>query len=401
MKAFLKVTAASVALLAAGAAGAQEVRVGSVAGVTGPIADLIAPIVEGRNLAVRHVNEQGGFFRSGDRMAMVLGDSACDPKAAVDASTKVVNVDRVVAIVGASCSGATSAMVQSVTAPAGVVSVSESATAPSISRLDDNDLAFRTAASDAYQGRALARLVRDRGFRTVSVTAANDDYNAALGKVFSEAFVAMGGNLAASALHEPNKASYRSEVASLRKSGTQALVVFAYYGSSGITIMRNALETRMFNTFFGADGMADQTVIDQLGAENLTRTFFTTPSADDSTDAYKRFAEAAAAANLAPGAPFVAQGYDATFVLALAIEKAGSTDRAAIREALREVANAPGEPILPGEWEKAKALIAEGTDIDYVGASGQIDFDENGDVAGVYSVNSVGPDGTWVSELLK
>ena len=80
--------------------------------------------------------------------------------------------------------------------------------------------------------------------------------------------------------------------------------------------------------------------------------------------------------------PFVDQTYDATFLTLLAIEKAGSTDRAAMAQALRDVASAPGEKVGPGEWEKAKALLAEGKDIDYDGAGGNYDFDENGDVVG-------------------
>ena len=64
------------------------------------------------------------------------------------------------------------------------------------------------------------------------------------------------------------------------------------------------------------------------------------------------------------------------------ISSAGNTDRTAIRNALREVANPPGEKILPGEWAKAKKLIAAGTDIDYEGVSGPQDFDNNGDVTG-------------------
>ena len=395
----LTTTIAALGIVAGGTAGADEVRIGSVAGITGPIADLIEPIVGGRNLAAAHVNAEGGLL-GGDTMVMVQGDSACDPKAAVDAGTKVINVDRVVAVVGPSCSGATSAFTQSVSIPAGVVAVSDSATAPSLTRLEDDDLFFRVAASDAYQGRALARLVLDKGYRTVSVTAANDDYNAAIGKVFAVEYAKMGGTIASSGVHEPNKASYRSEVASMKKKGAEALVVFAYYGSSGITIMRNALETGLFSSFFGADGMADTSVIEQLGAENLKKTYITTVAADDGTEAYARFAEAAEAEGLPPGAPFVAQGYDAAFLLALAIEQAGSADRAAIPAALRAVANAPGEPILPGEWEKAKRLIAAGEDIDYHGASGEIEFDDNGDVAGVYAVNTVGPDGTWMAEPL-
>ncbi|MEM9140922.1 MAG: ABC transporter substrate-binding protein, partial [Pseudomonadota bacterium] len=85
---------------------AEDVKVGSVAGITGPIAELVAPIMDGRTLAAAHVNDNGGLL-DGRTMVMVAADSQCDPKAGVDAGNKVVNVDQVVAIVGASCSGAT------------------------------------------------------------------------------------------------------------------------------------------------------------------------------------------------------------------------------------------------------------------------------------------------------
>jgi hypothetical protein len=156
-------TAAAALALTAGAAQAADINVGSVAGVTGPIAELVAPIVAGRNLAAQHVNDQGGLL-DGDTSNLILADSQCDPKAGVDAATKVVNVEQVVAVLGASCSGATNGMVQSVTIPAGVVALSDSATAPSITELQDNDLVFRVAPSDAYQGLALAQLAIDAGF---------------------------------------------------------------------------------------------------------------------------------------------------------------------------------------------------------------------------------------------
>src|SRR5690606_32912312 len=87
-------------------------------------------------------------------------------------------------------------------------------------------------------------------------------------------------------------------------------------------------------------------------------------------------------AGLDPDASFAAHSYDAAFLLALAIEKNGSADREGLAAALREVATAPGEVILPGEWEKAKKLIAEGQDINYEGATGSLEFDDKGDVPG-------------------
>lgn len=397
----LLLASAAASALAAAAAVAAEIKVGSAGGITGPIAEIIADVFEGRNLAAKHVNDQGGLLK-GDTMVLVAGDGACNPTAGVDAGTKLVNVDQVVAIVGGSCSGETLAMTQSVTIPAGVVSVSDSATSPAITSLADNDLVFRVAPSDAYQGVALAELVLKSGVTKVALTYANDDYNSGLGKVFEAAFKEKGGTITATQVHEPDKASYRAEVATLGGSGAEALVLFAYYGSSGITITRNALESGAFSKFFGADGMVNEELIRQIGGENLKDAVYTTAGADDSTAAWKAYMDAATAAGLRnPAGPFVANGYDATFLIALAIEKAGAADRSKISAALREVANAPGEIILPGEWAKAKQLIAEGKDINYVGASGDIEFDENGDVSGVYNLNYPQPDGTFRTVLLK
>jgi len=393
--------AATAALSLSAGVFAGDINVGSVAGVTGPIAELVAPIVAGRNLAAEHVNSQGGLL-AGDTLNMILADSACDPKAGVDAGGKVVNVEQVVAVVGASCSGATNGMVQSVTIPAGVVNVSDSATAPSITDLEDNDLVFRVAPSDAYQGAALAKLAYDSGSRNLAMTYSNDDYNAGIAQVFEQSFTEMGGTITANQAHEPNKASYRSELSTLANGGPDGLALFAYYGSSGIAIIRNSLENDLFDKFFAADGMFDVSVIEQIGADNLKGNIQITQSASDYNDvSYQSWAELYKATGNDPKAPYAAHGYDATFLIALAIEKAGAADRSKIAAALREVANAPGEIVRPGEWEKAKALLAEGKDINYEGSTGNVDFDGNGDVAGIYGVNTVADDGTWANELIK
>jgi len=393
--------AASALALMAGSAQAADINVGSVAGVTGPIAELVAPIVAGRNLAAEHVNAQGGLME-GDTYNLILSDSQCDPKAGVDAGGKVVNVEQVVAIIGASCSGATNGMVQSVTIPAGVVALSDSATAPSITELEDNDLVFRVAPSDAYQGLAIAQLAIDQGYKKLAMTYANDDYNAGIAVVFEQAFQDLGGEITANQAHEPNKASYRSELSTLAGGDAEGLAIFAYYGGSGITIIRNSLENGLFEKFMAADGMFDASVIEQIGADILRDNIFITQSASDyDDDSYKAFAEAFEATGSDPVAPYAAHGYDASFLLALAIEKAGSADRGAISAALREVASGPGTVIRPGEWEKAKAAIAAGEDINYEGASGNADFDEAGDVGGIYSVNTIGEDGNWETNLIE
>ena len=373
-----------------------DVKVGSVAGVTGPIAELVAPILAGRNLAADHVNAAGGLL-DGNRLVMIQADSQCDAKAAVDAASKVVNVDRVVAIVGASCSGATSGMAQAVSIPAGIASVSDTSTAPSITALDDNGRVFRTVPSDAYQGATLAQYAYDLGFRRLAVTYANDDYNAGFAEVFAATFPKLGGTITASQAHEPAKPSYRAEVATLASAGdAEALALFAYYGGSGITIIRNSLEAGLFSRFLGGDAMVDQSVIDRIGADTLRgNIWLTQPISEKDSVSHMAFADAFAARGNDPQAPFAAHGYDATFVVALAIEKAGSTDSAAIAKALTQINDPDGEIINAGEWAKAKAAIAAGKAINYEGATGSVDFDANGDVPGSYGISTVGGKGTW------
>ena len=396
----LAVTACAAAMFAT-AAHADSIKVGSAGGVTGPIAELVATIVKGRDLARDQINAEGGLL-GGDKLEMVIGDSACDPKAAVDAVGKLVNVEQVVGIVGPSCSGATNASVQAVTIPAGVTVLSDSATAPSVTELKDNDTVFRVSPSDAYQGLAIAQLVNKAGIKKVAMTYSNDDYNAGIAKVFEVEFKKMGGEITGNQAHEPNKASYRSELQTLTQGGPEAIAIFAYYGSSGITIIKNSLENGLFGKFFAADGMFDQSVIDQIGADNLKGNIQITQAASDDQDAsYQAFAEAFKATGADPAAPYAAHGYDATFMMALAIEKAGAADRAKIKDALRAISDGKGEVVRPGEWAKAKKLIADGTDINYEGASGSADFDENGDVSGLFAVNVVGDDGKWAKTLLK
>ena len=84
-----------------------------------------------------------------------------------------------------------------------------------------------------------------------------------------------------------------------------------------------------------------------------------------------------------PAVPYLREINDAIYLIALAAEQAGSNDSAAIRDALREVANEPGTAVGPGQegWQAAVESIDGGEDINYEGAAGPVDLDENGDVS--------------------
>jgi branched-chain amino acid transport system substrate-binding protein len=378
----LAAAAAMATLVAAPTGAGAEVKIGFLGGFTGPIESLTPPIFEAAQLAATHVNEQGGLL-DGQQIAMPTADTGCiDATMAVNGADRLVNTEQVVAIVGALCSGATIAAANNVGIPAGVVMISPASTSPALSELDDNDLVFRTPPSDAYQGEILARILRRHDIDQIAITYVNNDYGKGFADAVSAAFEAEGGTVAINEAHEDGKADYRPEIGSLAASGADTLVVLAYVDGSGQTIIRQAVEGGDFQRFAAGDGMVGPPLIQAAGAGNLDGMILTRPGSPE-VPGSTTYRQLATDAGLDPDATFGAQGYDAAFLLALAIEKNGSADREGLNQALREVASEPGEVILPGEWEKAKRLIAEGQDINYEGATGSLEFDDNGDVPGV------------------
>lgn len=375
-------TAVAVSSLALAGAAQAEVKVGFLGGFTGGIESLTPPIFDGAQLAVTQINEQGGIL-GGQTLEMPSGDTTCsDASAASNSADRMVNSEDVTAIVGALCTGATIAAANNAAIPGGVVMVSPASTAPAVTELDDNDLVFRTVPSDAFQGEMLAKLLIEKGIDEVAVTFVNNDYGQGLSDAFAETFEAEGGTIVESLAHEDNRSDYRSELGTLSSSGVETLVVLAYADTSGQTVLRQASESGVFTQYVGADGMVGNSLVEAVGADVLEGMIATRPGSPDlpGTDI---FIEAAEAADIDPEAVFAAQAYDAAFLLALAIEQNGSAEREGLSEALRAVASAPGEIILPGEWEKAVELIAQGEDINYEGASGSHEFDDNGDVPGI------------------
>ncbi|MDF1609488.1 ABC transporter substrate-binding protein [Hoeflea sp. YIM 152468] len=371
------------ALLASSAATlAADTKIGLLMDITGPIASFIPPLQNAANLAVQHVNENGGLL-DGQAVA-VFGDTTGSSQGAVDAAGKLINVENVSIIMGALMSGTTIAAAEAAAIPAGVVQISPTATSPAMTDINDNDLLYRIVPSDNFQGEVLAKMVMDEGLKKVAVTFVNNDYGVGIGSTFVAAYKALGGEVVAEVKHEEKKNSYRSELATLSKAGGDALVVIAYAGDSGSKIVKQAIEGGLFTTFIGTDGLRDDALIADIGAEALATSFFSAPTSPDDNPNQTRLHELYTAAYNEPAdKPFVDQTYDATFMALLAIEQAGSADRTKMAEALRAIASAPGEKVGPGEWEKAKALIKEGKDIDYDGAGGTYEFDKNGDVAGV------------------
>lgn len=376
-----------VAIAAAGAPAAHaDVTVGALMPLTGALGEYGESSLNGVKLAADQITKSGGIL--GGSLNIAVGDTQTNPQSGVLAAKQLVATNKVAGIIGPLASGVTIPVAQSVTSVSSIPQISSASTAPTITTLDDKDFLFRSTPHDALQGIVLGNVVKDAGYGKVAVIYVNNDYGKGLADAFAASFAKLGGAVTASIAYEEKQASYRGELTQAAKNGPEALALIGYPGD-GVPMLKQAIEEGLFSRFIFTDGMKSLDMIKAIPAKYLEGSIGTSPEAQES-EAKKRFEAAYEAAyGKKPPLPFIDTAYDATFLLALAIEKAGTTDGAKVRDALRPVANPPGEPILPGEWAKAKQLIAEGKDIDYVGASGSQNFDAAGDVPGTFGVWTV------------
>lgn len=374
--------------LMATTAAAQDVKIGAALPLTGALNEYGQNNLLGVKLAASQVNAQGGIL-DGRTLGIVAGDTQTNPQAGVDSARRLVSVENVVGMVGALSSGVSIPIATSVAAISGVPQISPASTAPTITTLDDNDFMFRTTPHDALQGVVLGNVVYDKGYRKVATIFVNNDYGQGLAEAFQAQFEKRGGQVTTSLAYEEKQASYRGDLSKAATADPEGLVLIAYPGD-GIPILKQSLEGGYFDKFIFTDGMASDDMVKQIGGKFLEDSVGTVPQAVPDNPATSLFNKAFAAeyGDVAVK-PFTANGYDAAFILALAVEKAGSAEGAKVRDQLRAVAGPPGEVILPGEWAKAKKLIAEGKDINYEGAAGSQDFDAAGDVPGTYGVWTV------------
>jgi ABC-type branched-subunit amino acid transport system substrate-binding protein len=181
--------------------------------------------------------------------------------------------------------------------------------------------------------------------------------------------------------HESNQATYATELAACTAGGPDALAALAYPESAGV-FLREAVEGGVIETFLFVDGAKSTRMFDALGWGNFDGMVGTAPSSLDVPPGAAFEAAYEAEYGETPPLPFMREMYDAVYLVALAAEKAGSTDPTAMRNALRGIANPPGDTVAPGTagFQAALALIRTGADINYEGAAGPVDLDENGDV---------------------
>jgi ABC-type branched-subunit amino acid transport system substrate-binding protein len=356
--------------------------------LTGSLSNYGLHFQEVADMLLEHINSAGGFS-DGAKLEYVIRDDATNPQQATQVDTDLVNNAKVPAIMGHCSSGAT-VPGSSVTIPAKVVLISPSATSPRVTTLEDNDYVFRTAPSDALQGVVLAKLANDKGYRKISIIARNDAYGGGLATELQKAFERMGGQVSKIALYEESATDFTAQITEANQDNPDAISIIAFQEVESLLTQMVKAGVTKFDLL--ADGTKDQATYDKLvpilGAELLNDKRGSAP-ASAKTDGAAQFETLYKEYRIKKNQPaeevfvYTPNTYDAIFLLALAIQKAIADKQKvtgeALHDALRSVANPPGELVRVHEWKRAVELLKQGQEIDYEGASGAVNLDEKGD----------------------
>ena len=299
-------------------------------------------------------------------------------------------------ITGAWASADTIPTAQSVSIPDGILQISPASTSDEITALDDDGLINRTSPPDIFQGPTLAdAIAEDLGSadgKVANIGARNDSYGTGLAGTFTEAWEAQGGTIGQEVIYDPEQPSYNSEAAQITEGNPDAIVIIDFpetFVKVGPALQRTGNWDPTKGWF--TDGLASSDVPADVDAAIIEGMRGTAPGAPDKEEAATAFETLYLGSDPkdVERQTFDAQQFDATILCYLAAVSAGSTDGQEMADALVDITAPGGEELT---WQQLPDMIEalqNGDDIDYVGASGSIDLDENGDAtAGVYDIYS-------------
>ena len=354
------------------ATGDGELVIGTLLPQTGNLAFLGPPEFAGVQLAIDEINAAGGV--NGKEVRKVDSDSG-------DTSTDIASqsVDRLLsenvdAIVGAASSGVSFTVIDKITG-AGVVHFSPANTSPDFTDYDDNGLYFRTAPSDVLQGRVMGDVLLNDGYLNVGILALDDPYGTGLAENIQLSLEGGGGAVTGDGpiIYDPKAASFSAEVTELAGQNPEAIVLVGFEETKKIVpeLQAQGIGPDTVPLYFVDGNLSDYSA--DFAPGTLEGVKGTLPGAE----ADQAFRDALLAVDPElKDYSYAPESYDATILIALAAIAAGDDSGEAIAANLQAV-SAEGEKC--SDFKTCADLLADGTDIDYDGKSGPVEFSEAGD----------------------
>ena len=336
---------------------AESIKLGLVGPLTGDASSIGTSAQKAVKMAVDEINQAGGI--NGKTIEMIYEDGKCNAKDAATAGNKLINLDKVTAIIGGMCSSETIAIAP-VAEQQKVIMFSGCSSNPSITTI--GDYIFRDYPSDTFQGAYAAEIVQDQlKAKNVALLYCLSDYCVGVKDVFKKTFTEAGGVIVADEGYEQTTADLKTQLTKI-KAANPDLIYFIGFTEASIIGIKQMKELGITTPTLGGDAWDDSKIWTETGAagEGKMWTVVDTPI----TEEFKKKMEAVGATEVAV---CTAQSYDAIMILADAMRRVG-TDPEKIKNELYKVK-------------------------DYQGVSGVITLDTNGDLASASYVTKVMKDG--------
>ena len=379
-----------------GGGGGGETQLDLVIGdsipLTGDLAPFGPPGQKAADLAVAQINDAISQAGVDHTVEIVHEDNETNEQAAVQAARKLVDSDGATCIAGAWASSDTEPTALSVTIPEGILQISPSSTSAELTDIDDNGLLNRTPPADNLQGPVLADYVASEiggaEGKTINIGARNDSYGDGLHRGLRPP---PGRSLAARS--GPRSSTTPSSRATTRRpsrsvEGNPDAFVIIDFPETFVKVGPALQRTGSWDPkkTFITDGLANSDLVAENAElmEGIRGTSPGTPEKGASSEAFDTLFTSSEPKDV-DRETFDAQNFDAVILCYLAAVAAGSTDGQEMADSLIDLTAPEGDKYTWEQLPEAIEALQNGDDIDYVGASGEIDLDENGDpTTGVY-----------------
>src|ERR1700737_5217536 len=322
------------ALLFAGipADAAETLKIGEVNPITGAIGRYGTTCHQGIQLAIDQANSHGGVL--GKKITLLTGDNQSQAGQTSPIVRKFVPQDKVAAIIGDLTSSATlegGPIAQAAKIPM----VTPLATNPKVTEI--GDYIFRVCFIDEFQGRVMARFALEnlKARKAAILTDTKQDYSVGLSEFFKETFVKGAGEVVRGQSYSSGDTDFRAQLTSLKAANPEVVFVPGYYPEVGI-ILKQARQLGITVPFLGCEAWDSPTLLQVAGKAAEGSYFSNQFSADDPSRLVQDFDKVYQQKFGSRPDNFAALGFDAARVVLEAIKQAGSTDSAAVRDALAQ-----------------------------------------------------------------
>lgn len=315
----------------------ETIKIGEFASLTGGNASFGHSSHTGTLLAIEQLNARGGVL--GRQLTLITEDDQSQAGQPAAIVKKLISQDKVVAILGEVASSK-SLEAAPICQQNGIPMITPASTNPAVTEV--GDYIFRICFIDPFQGSVMAKFALDKGWKRVALLVdVKQDYSVGLAKHFAEYFTAHGGEIVREQKYSSGDKDFKPQLTSIKSVKPDAVFVPGYYGEVGL-IGKQARLLGIKVPLIGGDGWVGDSLL-KVAGNSLDGCFISSHfSAEDQSEAVQTFVKAYRARFNEEPDDMAALGYDSAMILAAAMERAGTTDGAKVRDALAQTKDFPG-----------------------------------------------------------